>query len=120
MKKKLQGGGGRRYPFDRSLRLAEFISLISNIYLFGVFTEKPLSKPLDGNAVYISMITLSRATSRDFKVGYVCFCALYLNMKIKRYQIMFVSSYLRSKMRKTDAKYTDVNANEIVLLTFHQ
>ena len=39
----------------------------SNIYILGVFTEKPYSKPLESNVVYISIITLSHATSYDFK-----------------------------------------------------
>ena len=38
-----------------------------NIYILGVFTEKPYSKPLKCNVVYIPIITLSHATSHDFK-----------------------------------------------------
>ena len=37
------------------------------IYILGVFTEKPYSKPLESNVVYIPIITLSHATSQDFK-----------------------------------------------------
>ena len=39
----------------------------SYIYILGVFTEKPYSKPLERNVVYIPVITLSHATSHDFK-----------------------------------------------------
>ena len=35
-------------------------------YILGVFTEKPYSKALERNVVYIPIITLSRATSHDF------------------------------------------------------
>ena len=38
-----------------------------NIYILGVFTEKPYSKQLECNLVYIPIITLSHATSHDFK-----------------------------------------------------
>ena len=38
-----------------------------NIYSLGIFTEKPYSKPLGCNVVYIPIITLSHATSHDFK-----------------------------------------------------
>ena len=37
------------------------------MYILGVFTEKPYSKPLERNVVYIPKITLSHATSHDFK-----------------------------------------------------
>ena len=39
----------------------------NNIYTLGVFTEKPYSKPLERNVVYIPIITLSHAMSHDFK-----------------------------------------------------
>ena len=39
----------------------------NNIYSLGVFTEKPYSKLLERNEVYIPIITLSQATSHDFK-----------------------------------------------------
>ena len=35
------------------------------VYILGVFTEKPCSKPLKRNVVYIPIITLSQATSHD-------------------------------------------------------
>ena len=38
-----------------------------NIYMLGVFTEKPYSKPLERNVVYIPIITLSHTTSHDFE-----------------------------------------------------
>ena len=38
-----------------------------NIYILGVYTEKPYSKPLERNVVYIPRITLNHATSHDFK-----------------------------------------------------
>ena len=41
--------------------------LVTNIYIPVVFTEKPCSKPLERNVVYILMITLSHAMSHDFK-----------------------------------------------------
>ena len=41
--------------------------LTANIYILGVFTEKPYSKPLERNVVYIPIITLSHAMSHDFK-----------------------------------------------------
>ena len=41
--------------------------LCQYIYILGVFTEKPYSKPLERNVVYVPIITLSHATSRDFK-----------------------------------------------------
>ena len=41
--------------------------IFSNIYILGVFTEKPFSKPLECNIVYIPIISLSHATSHDFK-----------------------------------------------------
>ena len=44
-----------------------FIYLFIYIYILGVFTEKPYSKPLECNVVYIAIITLSQATSHDFK-----------------------------------------------------
>ena len=40
---------------------------MGNIYILGVFTEKPYNKPLERNVVYIPIITLSNATSHDFK-----------------------------------------------------
>ena len=43
------------------------LAFLLYIYIFGVFTEKPYSKPLERNVVYIPIITLSHATSRDFK-----------------------------------------------------
>ena len=45
-------------------------TLRSNTYILGVFTEKPYSKPLEGNVVYIPIITLSHATSHDVKVNH--------------------------------------------------
>ena len=41
------------------------VSVMLNIYILGVFTEKPNSKPLERNVVYIPIITLSHATSHD-------------------------------------------------------
>ena len=38
-----------------------------NIYILGVFTDNPYSKPLERNVVYISIISLSHAKSHDFK-----------------------------------------------------
>ena len=43
------------------------IGLNRYIYILCVFTEKPYSTPLDRNVVYIPIITLSHATSHDFK-----------------------------------------------------
>ena len=43
------------------------VALLLNIYILGVFTEKPYSKPLERNVVCIPIITLSHATSHDFK-----------------------------------------------------
>ena len=40
--------------------------LQTNIYVLGVFTEKPYSKPLERDEVYIPIITLSRQI-RDVK-----------------------------------------------------
>ena len=37
-----------------------------NIYILDVFTEKPYSKPLERNVVYIPIITLSHPTSYEF------------------------------------------------------
>ena len=42
-------------------------SLFLYIYILGVFTEKPYSKPLERKVVYIPIIILSHATSHDFK-----------------------------------------------------
>ena len=42
-------------------------SLNLNIYILGVLTEKPYSKSLEHNVVYIPIITLCHATSHDFK-----------------------------------------------------
>ena len=36
-------------------------------YILGVFTVKLYSDPLERNVVYIPIITLSHATSHDFK-----------------------------------------------------
>ena len=44
------------------------VSRILYIYILGVFTEKPYSKPLEYNVVYIPTITLSHVTSHDFKL----------------------------------------------------
>ena len=44
--------------------------LLMNIYILGVFTEKPYSKPLERTVVYIPIITLSHATSHDFKINH--------------------------------------------------
>ena len=44
-----------------------YSDIIINIYILGVFTEKRYSKPLERNVVCIPIITLSRATSHDFK-----------------------------------------------------
>ena len=41
--------------------------LYYNIYILNVFTEKPYSKPLERNIVYIPRITLSHATSHAIK-----------------------------------------------------
>ena len=38
-----------------------------NIYILGVFTEKHYNKPLERNVIYIPIITLSHATSHDFR-----------------------------------------------------
>ena len=43
------------------------LSLTDNIYILGVFTGKPCSKPLECNVVYIPIITLSHVTSHEFK-----------------------------------------------------
>ena len=43
------------------------LHLFLRIYILGVFTEKPYSKPLERNVVYIPIITLSHAASYDFK-----------------------------------------------------
>ena len=40
---------------------------IENIYVLGVFTEKPYSKSLDCNAVYIPITTSNHATSATSK-----------------------------------------------------
>ena len=42
-------------------------AIFFNIYILGVFTGKPYSKPLEHNVVYIPIITLRHATSHDFK-----------------------------------------------------
>ena len=47
--------------------IASCIHLVYNIYILGVLTEKPYSKPLERNVVYIPIITLSHAMSHDFK-----------------------------------------------------
>ena len=39
------------------------LDLFINIYILCVFTEKPYSKPLERNVVYIPIITLSHAMS---------------------------------------------------------
>ena len=41
--------------------------VLNKYYIFGAFTEKPYSKPLERNVVYTSIITLSHATSHDVK-----------------------------------------------------
>ena len=41
--------------------------LFYNVYILSVFTEKPYSKSLERNEVYIPIITLSHAKSHDFK-----------------------------------------------------
>ena len=41
--------------------------ILQNIYILDVFTEKPYSKSLERNVVYIPIITLSHKTSHDFK-----------------------------------------------------
>ena len=46
---------------------SERLFATDNIYILGVFTEKPYSKPSERNVVYISIITLSHVTSHDFK-----------------------------------------------------
>ena len=43
------------------------MALLVNIYILSVFTENPYSKPLECNEIYISIITLSHATSHDVK-----------------------------------------------------
>ena len=43
--------------------------LLQNIYILGVFTEKPYSKQLERNVVYISINTFSHATSHDVKIN---------------------------------------------------
>ena len=43
------------------------VDIFQNIYLLGVVTEKPYSKPLERNVVYTSIITLSHATSHVVK-----------------------------------------------------
>ena len=45
------------------------VTLNPNIYILSIFTEKPYrsSKALEHNVVYIPIITLSHATSHDFK-----------------------------------------------------
>ena len=54
----------RAVPTDEA---KTFAGIIVNIYILDVFNEKPFSKPLEPNLVYILIITLSRATSHDFK-----------------------------------------------------
>ena len=41
--------------------------LYPNIYILGVFTEKPCNNPLELNVVYILIIPLSLATSMTLK-----------------------------------------------------
>ena len=43
------------------------ITRVDCIYILGVFTEKPYSKPLEYNEIYIPNITLSHPMSYDFK-----------------------------------------------------
>ena len=43
-------------------------SIYMCIYILGVFTEKPYNKLLEHNVVYISIITLSQATSHEHNV----------------------------------------------------
>ena len=40
------------------------------IYIFGVITEKPFTKPLECNVVYIPILTVSHATSHNFSAVY--------------------------------------------------
>ena len=46
-------------PYSKSLER----NVVCNIYILGVFTEKPSSKPLESNVVYIRITTSSHATS---------------------------------------------------------
>ena len=46
--------------------------LLQNIYILGVFTEKPYSKQLERNVVYIPINTLSHATSHDVRINLGC------------------------------------------------
>ena len=41
--------------------------LLLNIYILGIFTEKPYSKPLERNVVYIPITTSSHTTSMTSK-----------------------------------------------------
>ena len=50
---------------SREMNLALWIMVY--IYILGVLIEKPCSKPLECNVVYVPIITLSHATSHDFK-----------------------------------------------------
>ena len=43
------------------------IKLYSNIYILGVFTEKPYSKSLERNVVYIPITKSSHMTSKTSK-----------------------------------------------------
>ena len=43
------------------------------IHIFDTFTEKPFSKPLDRNVVYIPITSLSHATSHDVKIKMVLY-----------------------------------------------
>ena len=45
------------------------ICVFINIYILRVFTEKPYSKTVERNEVYISIITSSHATSHDCDVN---------------------------------------------------
>ena len=57
----------RNSYWKHDLSLLRHWRLLLYIYILGVFTEKPYSKPLERNVVYIPIITMSHATSHDFK-----------------------------------------------------
>ena len=53
----------KAFDYVFSYIVSEFV----NSYIPDVFTERPYSKPLERNEVYIPIITLTHSTSHDFK-----------------------------------------------------
>ena len=63
MEKQALGDKKETQPYQT---MRELLEIIDNNYILRVLTEKPYSKALEHNIVYIPIITLNHATSHDF------------------------------------------------------